>query len=1164
MAVDTIERTDIEQTMRVAYLNYAMSVITARALPDVRDGLKPVQRRVLYAMADMGLRHDQPTRKSARIVGEVLGKYHPHGETAVYDAMVRMAQDFSMRYPLVHGQGNFGSVDGDSAAAMRYTEAKLSALGEELLIDLEKNTVAFIDNFDGSLKEPIVLPAKLPNLLLNGVGGIAVGMATNIPPHNLSEIADAIIYLIGRYATAEDVTVDDLMHYVTGPDFPTGGSIIGGEGIRQAYATGKGRVIVRAQAHVEDIAGGRQAIIITELPYQVNKAGLVERIADLVRTGRIEGIADLRDESDRTGMRVMVELKRGVDVGPVINQLLKYTQMQNTFGVNMLALVDGEPRVLSLKRILLHHIEHRHDVIVRRSQYDLEKARARAHVLEGLLIALKNLDEVIQIIRRSRTADTAMTNLCERFKLSEIQARAILDMQLRRLAALERQKIEQEYQEVMATIAYLEALLASKAKILDLIKEDLLDLKQRYGDPRRTRITAEQEDGAFSLTDLLPDERVMVLVSRDGSVRSMSENVWNGDGQGPAWRGLSQEDTVAPLAQFAANSRDSILFVTERGRIAQLAAHQVPDAAQQPRGLPLRKLAPQVGEERVVAALLPGTLEAERFLTMATRLGKVKRLTFSDLANANPGAQVIGLAEDDALGWAAVTDGKSELLLVTMGGQVLRFDEESVRPQGRAGSGVRGIALADGDQLVGMDVVRAQGELLIATAKGFAKRTALSEYATKGRATAGTLTVDATKTETTGPLVGAQVMAPGEDIVFITSEPRLVPTRLADVPRLARASWGRVVTRSGGGALVNLDGAVLTGVARLAAAVGSEPGKARAAVTRKAEAPAEAATSKAQEAPKAQPAETKAAKSETPKAKPRAATPKAQPATGDVSQAKPKAKGVAPAGEPTMAEPAEARPSKAEAKTEAPKAAPAKAGAARAAAPKAKPAKTEAPKAQAKPETVVKPTAEATPAKRNAATQKALPMEQPPAKAPRKTKAAEAAPDPAPAPAEEPRAARAAKAAPPAEKPTQPAAPGKARSKPARSAAPTAPDGPQKDGATTPLSRQATPKAAKGEPDQPTKERTSEAPAQTKPSPTRTSRARAAAPKPSEQAGAEASTAQPPAETPTKAPRKGDGADQTEAAIAPAEEQKPSPPGAHVRAPRVAKPPVRSRPKQEP
>ncbi|MHB0856969.1 MAG: DNA gyrase subunit A [Anaerolineae bacterium] len=820
MAVDNLERTDIEQTMRVAYLNYAMSVITARALPDVRDGLKPVQRRVLYAMADMGLRHDQSTRKCARIVGEVLGKYHPHGESAVYDAMVRMAQDFSMRYPLVHGQGNFGSVDGDSAAAIRYTEAKLSAVGEELLIDLEKNTVAFVDNFDGSLKEPVVLPAKLPNLLLNGVGGIAVGMATNIPPHNLSEIVDAVAYLIDRYETAEDATVDELMQFISGPDFPTGGSIIGSEGIRQAYATGKGRVIVRAQAHIEDIAGGRQAIIVTELPYQVNKAGLVERIADLVRNGRIDGIADLRDESDRTGMRVVVELKRGIEVGPVINQLLKYTQMQNTFGVNMLALVDGEPRVLSLKRILLHYIEHRHDVIVRRSQYDLDKARARAHVLEGLLIALQNLDEVIQIIRRSRTADTAMANLCERFKLTEIQARAILDMQLRRLAALERRKIEEEYQEVLATITYLEGLLASKARILDLIKEDMLDLKERYGDPRRTRITAEQGEGELNLADLLPDERVMVLVTRDGTVRRMVESAWSANGQSEMWDGLGANGVETPLAQFVANSRDTVLFLTERGRCLQVATHQLPDAMQQPRGLPLRKLAPQAGEERLIAALHPGSLEAERFLTMATIQGKVKRLAFGELASANPGAQVIGLTEDDALGWATITDGKSELLLVTASGQALRFGEDSVRPQGRAGSGVRGITLADGDRVVGMDAVRAQGELVIATARGFAKRTPLSEYVAKGRATAGALTIDAGKADVTGLLVGVQVVTPGENVVFVTSEPRLVPTRLADVPRLARASWGRVVTRGGGGALVQLEGGVLTGMARLAAEAG--------------------------------------------------------------------------------------------------------------------------------------------------------------------------------------------------------------------------------------------------------------------------------------------------------------------------------------------------------
>ncbi|MBC7256438.1 MAG: DNA topoisomerase 4 subunit A, partial [Chloroflexi bacterium] len=522
MEVGLVERVDIEEKMRSAYLSYAMSVITARALPDVRDGLKPVQRRILYAMYDMGLRHNQPTRKSARIVGEVLGKYHPHGESAVYEAMVRMAQDFTMRYVLVEGQGNFGSVDGDSAAAIRYTEARLSRLGEEMLADLDKDTVNFTDNFDGSLKEPTVLPAKLPNLLVNGVGGIAVGMATNIPPHNLGEVAEAIAYLVDRYHQAEDVTLDDLMRFIRGPDFPTGGTILGTEGIRQAYATGKGRIIMRAQAHVEEIGGGRMAIIVTELPYQVNKAALVERIALLAREGRLEGIADLRDESDRVGMRIVIELKRGVEPAPVLGGLLKYTQMQATFGVNMLALVDGEPRTLSLKRILLHYIEHRAQVVERRARFDLERALARSHILEGLLLALDHLDEVIRIIRRSRTAETAQRNLRARFKFTEVQAQAILDTQLRRLAALERHKLEEEYRELQARILALQDLLAHRDKVLAVVKEEVLTLKEAYGDARRTRIVEGEASADLAVHDLTPDEETWVLLTMNGAVRRTS------------------------------------------------------------------------------------------------------------------------------------------------------------------------------------------------------------------------------------------------------------------------------------------------------------------------------------------------------------------------------------------------------------------------------------------------------------------------------------------------------------------------------------------------------------------------------------------------------------------------------------------------------------------
>ena len=798
MEVGLVERVDIEEKMRSAYLSYAMSVITARALPDVRDGLKPVQRRILYAMYDMGLRHNQPTRKSARIVGEVLGKYHPHGESAVYEAMVRMAQDFTMRYVLVEGQGNFGSVDGDSAAAIRYTEARLSRLGEEMLADLDKDTVDFTDNFDGSLKEPTVLPARLPNLLVNGVGGIAVGMATNIPPHNLGEVAEAIAYLVDRYHQADDVTLDDLMRFIRGPDFPTGGTILGTEGIRQAYATGKGRIIMRAQAHVEEIGGGRVAIIVTELPYQVNKAALVERIALLAREGRLEGIADLRDESDRVGMRIVIELKRGVEPAPVLGGLLKYTQMQAAFGVNMLALVEGEPRTLSLKRILLHYIEHRAQVVERRARFDLERALARSHILEGLLLALDHLDEVIRIIRRSRTAETAQRNLMAQFKFTEVQAQAILDTQLRRLAALERHKLEEEYRELQARILTLRDLLAHRDKVLAVVKEEALALKQAYGDARRTRIVEGEASADLAVHDLTPNEETWVLLTMGGAVRRTS----------------ALDSLAAPVAgavsacepiqsAYAANAREVALFITDRGRAYALPVHQLPDA---PQGLPLEHLV-RLGEERVIASLHRERLEEGAFLTLATRQGRVKRVALQDIASAGrEGVPVIGLTEGDCVIGAALTSGGEDLILVSAEGKAIRFSEEEVRPQGLAATGMRGMALQEGDRLIAL--ARAQGgeDLLIVTEWGFAKRTALEEYPTQGRGGQGAVTVDASKREAAGALVAAHVAPKEGHLLLCTTAGRGYVAGLKDVPRLPRGSWGRLVTRTRRGALVPLEG----------------------------------------------------------------------------------------------------------------------------------------------------------------------------------------------------------------------------------------------------------------------------------------------------------------------------------------------------------------------
>jgi len=565
MDVGTIKLIDIEREMRSSYLDYAMSVIVSRALPDVRDGLKPVHRRILYAMHDMGLRPGTSYRKSARIVGEVLGKYHPHGDAAVYDAMARMAQDFSMRYLLVDGQGNFGSVDGDAPAAMRYTEARLSAIAEEMLLDIDKDTVEFVDNFDGTLKEPEVLPARLPNLLLNGSSGIAVGMATNIPPHNLNELCDTLIYLIDHYDEVDEITVDDLMEYLPGPDFPTGGIILGQEGIRAAYATGKGRVVVRAVTHIEEMRGNRHRIVVTQLPYQVNKSALIERIAGMVRSGRLDAIADLRDESDRRGMSIIIELKRGSQPRKVLNQLLKYTPLQTTFGVNLLALVDGAPRVLSLKRALQLYVRHRQEVITRRSRYELERARHRAHILEGLRIALDNLDAVIETIRRSPDAETAHTRLRKRFKLSDLQAQAILDMQLRRLAALERKKIEDEYAGVIKTIAYLEDLLAHPRKILALIKNDLLDLKKRFGDPRRTHIAVEAEE-ELEEEDLIPEEQVLISITQRGYIKRTPVRAYRA-GRGVTGMTTREEDAVLYL--FTAGTLDSVLFFTNAGKVYQ-------------------------------------------------------------------------------------------------------------------------------------------------------------------------------------------------------------------------------------------------------------------------------------------------------------------------------------------------------------------------------------------------------------------------------------------------------------------------------------------------------------------------------------------------------------------------------------------------------------------
>ena len=780
--------------MRASYLDYAMSVITARALPDVRDGLKPVQRRVLYAMHELGLRPGSAFKKSARIVGEVLGKYHPHGDAASYETMVRMAQDFSLRYMLVEGQGNFGSIDGDPPAAMRYTEARLARMAEEMLGDIDKATVNFKDNFDGSLQEPEVLPARLPNLLLNGSSGIAVGMATNIPPHNLGELAAALSFLIDNYQRMDDIEVDELIKFLPGPDFPTGGVIVGSEGILQAYGTGRGRIVLRGQAHIEEMNGGRQRIVITEIPYQLNKTSLLERIADLAREGKLEDISDLRDESDRRGMSVIIELRRGAQPRKVLNQLYKYTPLQSTFGVQLLALVGGEPRLLTLKRALQIFVEHRQEVITRRSQFELDKARERAHILAGLLIALANLDEVIQLIRKAPDAETARQRLMERFGLSERQAQAILDLQLRRLAALERQKIEDEQRQTLEQITYLEDLLANPQKILELIKTDLSEASEKYGDKRRTHIAREASED-FSEEDLVPDEAVLISLTQRGYIKRVPAKAFRLQSRGS--RGVTghatkEEDEVVML--FPARTLDTVLFFSDRGKVYSEKAYQIPDADRSGRGIPVINVLSLDANETITAAVSVPSFEAANFCTLVTRNGRSKRMALSELAAVRPsGIIAITLEDDDRLYWARLTSGKDQVILVTEQGQALRFDEDEVRAMGRAASGVTAIRLAEGDYVAGMDVVEEGGELLVITTRGFGKRTPLAEYAAKGRATGGMTTIDKNSLEKIGKIATARVVQEADELTIITSGGVALRTRVKDIRTSGRAARGVVV-----------------------------------------------------------------------------------------------------------------------------------------------------------------------------------------------------------------------------------------------------------------------------------------------------------------------------------------------------------------------------------
>jgi len=796
MEIGTVRQVDIDSEMQVAYLDYAMSVIVARALPDARDGLKPVRRRILYAMHGLALRPDSPYKKSARIVGEVLGKYHPHGDSAVYDAMARMAQDFSLRYPLVDGQGNFGSVDGDSPAAMRYTEARLAPIATELLADLDKDTVDFASNFDDTLQEPTVLPAAIPNLLVNGASGIAVGMSTSIPPHNLGEVCDALIYMLDHWRKLDDVTVEDLMRFIQGPDFPTGGLIYrrmeedGDDLIAHAYGRGRGKITVRARAHVEEMTRSRHRIVVTELPYQVNKSSLVERIAQLVRDGRLEGITDLRDESDRKGMRLVIELTRTVEPQQVLADLFRRTPMESTFSLILLALVDGEPRLLTLKKALLTYLEHRQVIVTRRSQYELARARERAHILEGLLTALDHLDEVIALIRRSRTTDSARVNLRRKFKLSEAQAQAILDMPLKRLAALERRKIQDEYKEKKRLIEYLQGLLRSPKKIRTVVRDELLSVRERYADARRTQVL-DAGKAELTASDLIPDEPVWVAVRRDGLVARMPD-----EGTSPR---VPSRPKDAPVALLAASTQDTLYLFAADGKAVALPVHQLPEGVVwEGVGAHYADLTRLTRRDAVVAALVispssPYRGEDGGYLFLATRRGIVKRVPLADLPGVSSESfVVIGVERGDALGWAAMTTGKDQVVLVAAGGKAIRFEEGEVRPMGLPAGGVKGIKLSGAeDRVVALAVVRPRSDLLVVADDGKAKRTPLSEYPTQGRYGQGVLTTRVTPSG--AKLAGGCVLQARDPVVLVTQKGAAKTVRAQNAPRKGRATAGRSI-----------------------------------------------------------------------------------------------------------------------------------------------------------------------------------------------------------------------------------------------------------------------------------------------------------------------------------------------------------------------------------
>ena len=776
---------DIEEELKTSFISYAMSVITSRALPDVRDGLKPVHRRILYSMVELGVTPDKPYRKSARIVGDVLGKYHPHGDSAVYDAMVLLAQPFNTRYMLVEGQGNFGSVDGDGAAAMRYTEARLSKLSMEMVRDLDKETVDFYPNFDETLMQPDVLPSRFPNLLVNGSAGIAVGMATNIPPHNLGEVVDAVVCMLDN----PECTVDDLMQYIKGPDFPTGGVILGKRGIYDAYHEGRGKIITRAKSEIEEMHNGRQRIVVTEIPYQVNKARLIEKIAELVHDKRLEGISDIRDESDRSGMRIVIELKRDVNANVVLNYLYRHTQMQETFGAIMIALVDGTPKVLSLRQIIHHYIEHQESVITRRTQYDLDKALARSHILEGLLIALDNIDEVIALIRASADGNVARNGLMERFGLTEKQAQAILDMRLQRLTGLERERLEAEYAELEKQIAYYQAVLADEQLVRGIVKDEILEIKRKYADERRTEISALE--GEIDMLDLVQEEDMVITMTHFGYVKRVSMSAYRSQkrgGKGVSAATTREEDYVEQM--FVTSTHDQIMFFTNRGRVYQMWCYEIPEAGRAAKGTAIVNLLQLDGGEKVTAMVdVPEEKLQGSYLMMATRQGTIKRTELSEFVNLRKsGLIAIVLREDDDLIGVALTDGRREVLLGTRDGMIIRFAETDLRPIGRNAVGVRGIELAEGDQVVAMSIVEEDTDVLAITENGYGKRTAIEEYRLQSRAGKGIKAMNLT--DKTGGLAGQLLVRSDEDILIITDDGTIIRTPVDSIPLHGRATQG--------------------------------------------------------------------------------------------------------------------------------------------------------------------------------------------------------------------------------------------------------------------------------------------------------------------------------------------------------------------------------------